>query len=64
MVGIHIRTIQELMSHKDIKKTMRYLHPTPEHKRNAIKLLDGVITFFTVVDRKPDFQNVVTIGNH
>ena len=45
MAGVDIRTIQELMGHKDIKMTMRYSHPTPEHEKNAVKVLDGVTTF-------------------
>jgi len=54
MAGVDLRTIQELMGRKDIKMTMRYSHPTPEHKKNAVKVLDGVTTFFTKVVRKPD----------
>ena len=64
MAGVDIRTIQELMGHKDIKMTMRYSHPTPEHKKNAVKVLDAVTTFFTTVDRKPDSHKVVSIGNY
>jgi len=37
MAGVDIRTIQELMGHKDIKMTMRYSHPTTEHKKNVVK---------------------------
>ena len=61
MAGVDIRTIQELMGHKDIKMTMRYSHPTPEHKKNAVKVLDGVTTFFTTVGIKPDSYKVVSI---
>ena len=64
MGGVDIRTIQELMGHKDIKMTMRYSHPTPEHKKNAVKVLDGVTTFFTTMDRNPDSHKVVSIGNY
>ena len=64
MKGADIRTIQELMGHKDIKMTMRYSHPTPEYKKNAVKVPDGVTTFFTTVDRKPDSHKVVNIGNY
>ena len=64
MAGVDIRTIQELMGHKDIKMTMRYSHPTPEHKKNAVKMLDRVTTIFTTVDRKPDSHKVVSIGNY
>lgn len=40
MAGVDIKTIQELMGHKDIKMTMRYSHPTPEHKKHAVEVLD------------------------
>lgn len=41
MAGIDIKTIQELMGHKDIKMTMRYSHPTPEHKRKTVEVLES-----------------------
>jgi len=40
MAGVDIKTIQELMEHKDIKMTMRYSHPTPEHKKHAVEVLE------------------------
>jgi integrase len=40
MAGVDIKTIQELMGHKDIKMTMRYSHPTPEHKKRAVEILE------------------------
>ena len=35
MAGVDLRTVQELMGHRTITTTMRYVHPTPEHKRAA-----------------------------
>ena len=64
MAGVDIRTIQELMGHKDIKMTMRYSHPTPEHKKKAVKMLDGVTTYFTTADKNADSHKVVSIGNY
>jgi len=63
MAGVDIRTIQESMGHKDIKMTMRYSHPTPEHKENAVRVLDGVTTFFTTEAKNPDSHKVISIGN-
>jgi hypothetical protein len=63
MAGVDTRTIQELRGHKDIKMTMRYSHPTPEHKKNAVRMPDGVTTVFTTVDRNPDSHKFVSIGN-
>jgi len=64
MAGVDIKTIQELMGHRDIKMTMRYCHPTPEHKRKAVEMLDQVTTILTTggVDRVN--KKVVNIGNH
>lgn len=47
MKGVDIRSIQELMGHKDIKMTMRYSHPTPERKKRAVKMLDEITSIFT-----------------
>lgn len=40
MNGVNIVTVAELMGHKDLSMTKRYSHPTPEHKKIAIKKLD------------------------
>ncbi|MDH4210330.1 MAG: tyrosine-type recombinase/integrase [candidate division WOR-3 bacterium] len=40
MVDAHIRTVQELLGHKDIKMTMRYSHLSTAHKQNAVRKLD------------------------
>jgi hypothetical protein len=36
----HIRTVQELLGHKDIRMTMRYSHLAPDHMRKAVSALD------------------------
>ena len=40
MKGIDLVTVKELLGHKSIEVTMRYSHPTPEHKKMAVGLLD------------------------
>lgn len=40
--GIPIKTIQELMGHKDITMTMRYAHLTEETKIEAFQVLNGL----------------------
>jgi integrase len=40
MGGVDIRTVQELLGHKDIRMTMRYSHLAPDHMRKAVNVLD------------------------
>ena len=39
--GVDIRTVQELLWHKDIRMTMRYSHLAPDHMKNAVRILDS-----------------------
>jgi len=39
--GVPIRTLQELMGHKNISMTMRYAHLAEDTKREAVQLLAG-----------------------
>jgi site-specific recombinase XerC len=40
MAGVDLPTVKELMGHSDISTTMRYIHPTPEHKQEAVRKLE------------------------
>jgi integrase len=40
MAGVDLATLKELMGHSSITTTMRYVHPTPEHKRRAVEKLE------------------------
>jgi integrase len=40
MAGAALATLKELMGHSNISITMRYVHPTPEHKREALRKLE------------------------
>lgn len=64
MAGVDVKTIQELMGHRDIKMTMRYSHPTPEHKRKAVELLSGVTSIFTTGQVEAESRKVVSIGKY
>ncbi len=40
MAGVDLATLKELMGHSDISTTMRYVHPTPKHKQEAVLKLE------------------------
>ena len=40
MAGVDLATLKELMGHSNLSMTMRYVHPTPEHKREALRKLE------------------------
>ena len=48
MMGIDLKTVQELMGHKSIEMTLRYSHLSPDHKKKAVDILDrNMDTFWT-----------------
>jgi site-specific recombinase XerD len=64
MAGVDIKTIQELMGHKDISMTMRYSHPTPEHKKRVVEILDSIHTSFHTKEKSEGFYKVSNIYNY
>jgi integrase len=42
MRGVPIKTIQELLGHKNISMTMRYAHLTEDVKKEAVNVLNGL----------------------
>jgi integrase len=40
MAGVDLPTLKELMGHESISTTMKYVHPTPEHKLRAVLRLE------------------------
>ena len=47
MAGVDLRTVQELMGHKDIKMTLRYAHLSPSHTMAAVQRLNASPTAIT-----------------
>lgn len=41
MAGIDLPTLKEIAGHSQIQMTMRYVHPTPEHKRKAMERFES-----------------------
>ena len=52
MAGVDLRTVQQLMGHKDIKMTMRYAHLAPDHLKGAVERLD-----FSTDSAQPNLSN-------
>lgn len=42
MNGVDLLTVKELLGHKKIEMTLRYSHLSCDHKRRAVKALDGI----------------------
>ena len=42
MAGVDLMTVKELLGHKTLKMTDRYSHLSPDHKANAVKVLDAL----------------------
>jgi len=42
--GIDLPTLKELAGHSQIQMTMRYVHPTPEHKRRAMAKFEAFVS--------------------
>jgi integrase len=52
MIGTDLKTIMEIMGHKTTKMAMRYQHPMPSHKLEAVKMLDQVPSKSTTEDEQ------------
>jgi len=54
---VDLPTLNELMGHSTITTTMRYVHPTPEHKRSAVDKLErfNVEQVFQLYERRQGY---------
>lgn len=46
MQRVDLKTVQQIMGHKDIRMTMRYAHLSPEYVQKAVETLDNLWTLF------------------
>lgn len=54
MAGVDLRTVQELMGHKDISMTIRYSHLSPGHLREAVGRLVNSLNSLNSQDATTD----------
>jgi integrase len=65
--GTDIKTIAELMGHSDITMSGKYVHPSPEHKKQAVEMLavvKKVPSLSPSVAKTPEMAKIVNIGNY
>lgn len=57
MMGVDLKTVQELMGHKKIEMTLRYSHLSPAHKKSAIERLGSeMVTNWSQVDESQESE--------
>lgn len=58
ILGDHLNenlvTVKEVLGHKDIAMTLKYVHLAPDHKRKAMEKLGRLFSMDTYVDTKPE----------
>jgi integrase len=56
MAGVDLATLKELMGHSQISMTLRYVHPTPKHKQEAVKKLEqfNVEQVFAIYEKQQE----------
>ena len=66
MGGVDLKSIMEIMGHKTAKVAMRYQHPSPSHKLEAVRNLDQIRKIFTpkITPRKIEHlkRKAVSVG--
>lgn len=65
MKGATIKEVQELLGHKTISMTMRYAHLSPEHKKRAVNLLNGLtgqVKWSQMVTKSDSPENTIQLS--
>lgn len=59
MAGVPLATVQQILGHRDIKTTTRYINPNDENRRKAV---DALAALFKNSGGPADSENVLDIG--
>ncbi len=53
MQGVNLKTVQELLGHKDLKMTLRYSHLSQAYKKDAVNVLENLFyhNFITILSQ-------------
>ena len=51
MAGVDLTTVRELLGHKTLTMTLRYVHLAPSHKMRAVDILDGTMNERSTVQK-------------
>jgi integrase len=60
MQGVGLRTVQQILGHKEIKMTMRYSHLSPEYVQKAVEKLDALWTLYGHQGKEREEEDIVT----
>lgn len=63
MSGVDLLTVKELLGHKTLDMTLRYAHLSCNHKKQAVRALDGLNgTNLTQAHSKDDLNQLISVG--
>jgi len=64
--GANIVAVSRILGHADLRTTMRYSHPAPEHKKQAVERLNSgtMDTYLDTSYTNKGSKEVVTIRNY